>query len=87
MEKVCFKSVDDDREVEFSIIDKAEVSNQMYLLVVEGEFDEEADAECYIMKAVGMDEEDLTFEIVEDENELKALTELFEARMGEEFEK
>ncbi len=86
MEKIKFKSVDNDKEVLFSVIDKAEISGEMYLLVTEGEYDEDSNAECYIMKAVGIGEEELTFDILDSGDELDAVAKEFERRLDEEFQ-
>ena len=51
------------------------VTGQTYLLVTE---EEEGDADCYILKEINVDDtEQVTYEFVEDDNELMAVGKVF----------
>ncbi len=87
MEKITFKNTEDGSEVIFSVLDKLEISSELYLLVIEDGVDEDTDTECYIMKAVNVDDDDVTFVIVDDEDELDTVAEVFETRLDETIDK
>lgn len=68
-------TADDGSEVTFFVLEKAEVAGNSYLLVEEDPlFDE---AEVLILKEV-QDGETVTYEILEDEKELKIIAKYFE---------
>lgn len=68
---------DDGEEIVFSVIEQTKVNGCNYLLVTDGnEDDEEADA--YILKDVaGEAEAESIYEMVEDDNELEAIGRVF----------
>lgn len=66
-------------DVEFAIISNTEYNKQRYLLVVTVE-DLDADddsAEALIIKESGMDENDIKYELVEDDDEFDKVSEIF----------
>ncbi len=75
-EKISFVIDDTNEEVEFFVVEQTRINNTNYLLVTENETDEEADA--YILKDIS-DEgaSDAIYEIVEDEEELEAVSRIF----------
>ena len=73
MEKITFTG--DGDNIDFYIIEQTTLQGQTYLLVTEDESDEDADA--YILKEIGGDGDDVTYEIVEDDVTLDALGKLF----------
>ena len=76
MEKVRFNSADGSGADEFFVLEETRIGGSTYLLVTDSEED---DAECLIVKeAEGSDADDRTFEIVEDETELMAVSKVFE---------
>ena len=68
---------DDGEEIIFSVIEQTKVNGCNYLLVTDGDVeDEEADA--YILKDVANEaSEESIYEMVEDDNELEAVGKVF----------
>ena len=76
VEKIKFVIHDTNEEVEFFVVEQTRVNNTDYLLVTEDESDEESVA--YILKDTSSPEEaEAVYEIVEDENELEAVSKIF----------
>lgn len=75
MEKLAFTASDTGEEIEVFILEQTTVTGQTYLLVTE---EEEGDADCYILKEINVDDtEQVTYEFVEDDNELMAVGKVF----------
>lgn len=75
MEKIKFMS-EDMQELEFFVLEQTTVNGVDYILVTDSEKD---DAECYILKETGDGlEDDSFYEFVEDEEELFAVSKVFE---------
>ncbi len=76
MEKVIFQSPEDGEAVEFYVIEQTKINGTDYLLVAE---EASGDCDAFILKDVsGREEEDAVYEIVESEEELNAVSKLFE---------
>ena len=76
VEKIKFVIHDTNEEVEFFVVEQTRVNNTDYLLVTEDESDEESVA--YILKDTSSPEEtEAVYEIVEDDNELEAVSKIF----------
>ena len=60
------------------------MSGNDYLLVTE---DEDGDADCWILKKINEDGDDVIFEFVEDDDILTSLGKIFEELMEVDFEK
>ena len=73
---------EDGQEVEFALIDAAEMDGANSLLVVEADWIEDENAEAMILKEVGSDEENIDYELVEDDEELEKVAALFENGEG-----
>lgn len=84
MEKIVFNP-DNDNPVEFFVLEQTTVSGINYILVTDKE---EGDSEALIMKEVSNGEsEDALYEIVSDDEELKAVADIFESMLDDiEFE-
>lgn len=76
---------EDGTEVEFSIIDNVASGTERYLLVVETEKMDDDETEAAILKEISIDANDITYELVEDEQEFDRVAELF-AQKGEDYE-
>lgn len=77
MEKIKFALDGYEEEVEFYVLEQTRISGRDYLLVTEDEEDIE-DAEALILRDLSEDEDaEALYEIVEDEEELKALSKVF----------
>ena len=86
MEEKKIVLVDDEQTIEFYVLEETKLNGRNYLLVTDAE-DDEAEAECYILKDMSDEgDEDALYEFVEDENELEAIWKVFEALMDEDEE-
>lgn len=76
MEKIAF-TLDNGETVDFFVLEQAKLSGNNYILVTE---EEEGDGEALILREVpGSDKGSTGYEIVDDDNELEALSSLFES--------
>lgn len=77
MEKITFAG-EGDEILEFYVLEQTRLNGTDYILVTESD-DEEADAECYILKDVSKEQEaESLYEAVENEAELDAVMKVFE---------
>lgn len=84
MEEKKIILVDDEQTIEFYVLEETKLNGKNYLLVTD-EADEEAEADCYILKDMSAEgDEDALYEFVEDESELEAIWKVFEALLDEE---
>jgi len=84
MEEKKITLVDDEQTIEFYVLEETKLNGKNYLLVTD-EADEEAEADCYILKDMSAEgDEDALYEFVEDESELEAIWKVFEALLDEE---
>ncbi len=67
---------EDGKETDFYIIEQTELGGDTYLLVTDSTEDEEAEA--LILREIPEDEGMVTYETVDDDEKLKALSGLFE---------
>ena len=76
MEKITFTFEDTNETVDFFVLEQTKLNGATYLLVADNESD---DAECLILKETesGKEQENL-YDIVEDDNELTAVSKVFE---------
>ncbi|MCR5847396.1 MAG: DUF1292 domain-containing protein [Lachnospiraceae bacterium] len=80
MEKIVF-SPDNENPIEFFVLEQTTVSGINYILVTDKE---EGDSEALILKDVSKTEdEEALYEIVSDDEELKALADIFENLMDD----
>lgn len=75
MEKITF-TLNTGEVVEFAVMEETKLSGTNYLLVTESE-DEETDTEAYILKEIAEDEEQVFYEMVEDDRELEYVSKIF----------
>ncbi|NLK37537.1 MAG: DUF1292 domain-containing protein [Epulopiscium sp.] len=76
---------DDGNDVEFVIIDNIMSAGERYLLVVEKELMDDDETDAIILKEISIDEEDVTYELVEEDAEFDRIADLF-AQSGEDYE-
>ena len=74
MEKVKFVDPDTNEEIEFFVEEETKINCTRYLFVTEAE---EGDCDAFILKEVASEEEDVWYEMVEDETELAAIGKVF----------
>lgn len=76
MEKIKFMSEEMQEAVDFYVLEQTKINGISYILVTDSET---GDAECLILKDVAdSDESESVYEIVDDDNELMALSKVFE---------
>lgn len=76
MEKITFTFEDTNETVDFFVLEQTKLNGAAYLLVADNESD---DAECLILKETESgNEQDNLYDIVEDDNELTAVSKVFE---------
>lgn len=74
MEKVKFIDPDTREEIEFFVVEETKVNGTRYLFVTE---EEEDDCDAYILREAGAADEDVIYEMVEDDTELAAVGKVF----------
>lgn len=75
--------IDDEGEsISFSIIDNLVYNSQRYLLVIETEYIDDEESPAAILKEIGMDAENVTYALVEDDEEFDRVAELFAENDG-----
>ena len=82
MEKIKFTDPDTQEVVEFAVEEETQLNGLRYLLVSEGE--EDGDCEAYILKEVSTDDEEVVYQMVEDDVEFSALAKIFSELTDEE---
>lgn len=73
-DKIIFTTFEDE-EVEFEVIEQTMINGINYLLVCDAQDDEEADA--FILKQTNNDENEVIYDEVVDDIELKAVAKVF----------
>ena len=77
-EKITFTVEETGEDVELYVVEETRVSGVNYLLVTDSD-NEEEEGEAYILKDVSNESDtDAIYEMVEDENELNAVSKIFE---------
>lgn len=84
MEKIIFVDPETKEEVEFAVEEETQVNGVRYLLVSEGM--EDGDCDAYILKEINMDEDEVLYEMVEDDVEFSALAKVFSELADEDTE-
>ena len=75
MEKITFYDPQSGEETEFYILEQTKINGINYILVTE---EEDGDSEAYILKETReSDDEESTYDMVEDDDELEALAKVF----------
>ncbi len=75
-EKIRFTGSEEGEGTEFFVLEEVRINNTNYILVTESESDDEAEA--YILKDVSDETDaDALYEIVDDDNELSAVSKVF----------
>ena len=82
MEKIKFTDPDTQEVAEFAVEEETQLNGIRYLSVSEGE--EDGDCEAYILKEVSTDDEEVVYQMVEDDVEFSALAKIFSELTDEE---
>ena len=83
MEKIIFIDPETNEEIEFAVEEETQLNGFKYLLV-----SEEADGECdaYILKEISMENDEVLYQMVEDDVEFMALAKVFSELTDEDTE-
>lgn len=80
-EKIVFET--EEGEEEFYVIDETKINEVNYILVTDSDDPDAEEIDVMILKEVEGDEEEATYEVVTDDDELKAVAPLFEESIGD----
>lgn len=89
MQKITFLDEETRKNINFVVLSTAVFDEQRYMLVVEDENgDDELDdmMSAYVIKEVRVEEEDVIYEIVSDEDELELVTEELMDQIEDDFD-
>ena len=76
LEKITFMSEEMQEKVDFFVLEQTKINGISYILVTDSE---KGDADCLILKDTSAsDSKDSIYEIVEDDEELNAISKVFE---------
>ena len=84
MEKIKFVDPQTDEVVEFAVEEETQINGIKYLLVSDG--NETGDSEAYILKELKTQDEEVLYEIVDDDVEFAAIAKVFAELADEETE-
>lgn len=84
MEKIKFVDPQTDEVVEFAVEEETQLNGIKYLLVSDG--NETGDSEAYILKELKTQDEEVFYEIVDDDVEFAAIAKVFAELADEETE-
>ena len=82
MEKITFTDSETNETVEFAVEEETQLNGVKYVLVSVG--DEEGDSEAYILKEIKTEDDEIFYQMVEDEVEFLALAKIFSELTDEE---
>ena len=84
-EIVTMTDEDTNEEIEFAIIDNTKHKGNRYLLVVESNSIDDEESEALILKEVSLEGSDVTYALVEDDDEFDEVADIF-SKNGEEYD-
>ena len=82
MEKIQFTDPDTNEVLEFAVEEQTQLNGIRYLLVSDG--NENGDSEAYILKEIKTQDEEVFYEMVDDDTEFAALAKIFAELADEE---
>lgn len=82
MEKIIFIDPETNEEVSFAVEEETQLNGVKYILVSEGE--EAGDCDAYILKEIKMQDDEVLYEMVEDDVEFQAIAKVFSELADEE---
>ena len=80
-EKIVF-TTEDNEKIEFFVLEQTRVNGVNYLLIADSE-DEDSEANALILKEREIQGDDAVYDIVENEEELDAISKVFETMMDD----
>ncbi len=82
MEKITFIDSETNEEVDFFVEEETQLNGEKYVLVSDG--DDEGDSQAYILKEIRTEDDEVLYQMVEDEVEFLALAKVFSELTDEE---
>ena len=82
MEKIQFLDPETNETVEFAVEEETQLNGIKYLLVSEG--NEDGDSDAYILKEISTQEEEVLYQMVDEDVEFAALAKVFSELADEE---
>ena len=83
MEKITFIDPQTNEETEFAVEEETKLNGIKYLLVSDGQ--ESGDCEAYILKEVSTKDDEILYQMVEDDVEFAAIAKVFSELTDEEI--
>lgn len=80
-EKIIF-TTEDNEEVEFYVLEQTKINGSNYLLIADGG-DDDNTANALILKEKSTDDEEIVYDILENDAELEAVSKVFEQIMDD----
>jgi hypothetical protein len=84
MEKILFSDPETGSDVEFAVEGETQLNGTKYLLVSDG--NDAGDSEAYILKEIQTRDDEILYEMVEDDVEFSAIAKVFAELADEETE-
>ena len=72
--KLFLQILNTKEKIEFYVLEETQINGKKFLFVTE---EEDGDSEAYILKEIADENDDVVYEMVEDDNELAALGKVF----------
>ena len=82
MEKIIFVDPQTEEKVEFAVEEETQLNGAKYLLVSDGA--DEGDSDAYILKEIHTEDEEVLYEMVDDDVEFAAIAKVFAELADEE---
>ncbi|MCD8036149.1 MAG: DUF1292 domain-containing protein [Clostridiales bacterium] len=79
MEIITMIDDETEEEIEFVVIDRKELNGNEYILVVESKDIDDDEADAAILKVVSESDEDITYAVIEDDDEFEEAAGAFES--------
>ncbi len=79
MEVITMIDDETEEEIEFVVIDRKTLNETEYLLVIESCDIDNDEAEAAVLKVVSESDEDITYAVIDDDDEFEAAAALFES--------
>ncbi|MCT4543620.1 MAG: DUF1292 domain-containing protein [Vallitalea sp.] len=83
METILFTFEETGEKVEFAILGSTEYNKETYLLVVDNEELELDNITAYVLKAISTENDDVIYEIVDEDDELIPVSEMLMEQLDE----
>ncbi len=81
-EKIVF-TTEDNEEIEFYVLEQTMINGSNYLLIADSAEDSDEEANALILKEKETAEDDVLYDVVEDDQELEAVSKVFETMMDD----